>query len=76
MSAFVESTLAAALLRMDRAFDCEAAQDRELQGHLLIAYEQLRAMQEMLETERRLADITKRAEVFAHRVRPLRLVRT
>lgn len=59
---------------MDRALECEAAQDRELQGHLLVAYEQLRALQEMIETERSIASAAERATRYAVGLRPLRAV--
>lgn len=72
MSPFVESTLAAALASLDRACETEAAQNRELQRHLLLAYEQLRAVQDLVEVERRIAAVGARANA-AHPA-PLRLV--
>ncbi len=72
-SAFVESGVAAALKSMDRAFEQEASLDRELQKHLLLAFEQLRAVQELIEVERRLE--ASRRVVAAQYPTPLRVVK-
>lgn len=67
--AFIESGIAATLVSLDKALEEEAARDRELGRHLLLAYEQLRAVQELVETERRLAANYERALSFSQRVR-------
>lgn len=72
-SAFVESGVAAALKSMDRAFEQEAALDRELQRHLLLAFEQLRAVQELIEVERRLE--ATQVRIAAQYPAPLRVVK-
>jgi hypothetical protein len=75
MSAFVESTLAAALISLDRACAQEHDASAELQRWLLIAREQILAAREMVETERDIASVQERARIFARGLRPLRAVR-
>ena len=53
-TAFVESGVAAALKSLDKALDEEAALDREMRRYLLLAYEQLRGVTELIEVERRI----------------------
>lgn len=76
-SAFVESGVASALKSLDRAFEQEAARDRELGRHLLLAFEQLRAVQDLIEVERGLEMARASAERDAARLypTPLRVVK-
>ena len=77
MSAFVESTLAAALASLDRACEADGAMDREVQRHVLVAYEQIRACQALVQVERRLEETMAAAAASppAKAPSPLRLVR-
>lgn len=56
MSAFVDSTLASALQRLDRACDAEEKDVRRIREWALLAREHLLALQELLEVERDMAD--------------------
>lgn len=74
MSAYIESTVAAALRDLDRALDLDAA-DAERQRHTLLAYERLRAVEQMLAVERDIAAVSERAAAYVRGLRPLRLVK-
>ncbi len=71
MSAFVDSTLAAALRELDRACDSEGA---EQVRHMLLAREQLLALRDLILVERHIQETWERADAFADTVRaPLKL---
>jgi hypothetical protein len=71
MSAYVESTLAAALKSLDRACDAEGG---ELMRHLLVAREQILAARDLIAVERHIQETWERADAYADTVRaPLKL---
>ncbi len=71
MSAYIESTLAAALKSLDKACDTE---DAEHDRHLLLAREQILAARDLIAVERHLQETWERADAFADTVRaPLKL---
>jgi hypothetical protein len=66
VSPFVESTVAAALAHIDRAYNYEM--DSDARKYLLLAVQELRGAQQMAEVERNLA-------IAGHPPTPLRVVR-
>jgi ferritin-like metal-binding protein YciE len=58
---YLESTTIAALESLGNALDCHGDMSAQVQRHILVAYEQVRALQEMLDAQRQLLACAERA---------------